>query len=376
MKMQMSLCLRVSLCVAALAHESRAQGFNIDMGPANHALPASTFRGAANQPGFWNSVDESSVPAFTRILRDVSGQLTNAHVAVSISSGSLTLGVIASGLTTDQAALFNDSLRWESGPPTATITVSLTGLAPGSYDVYCYCGDTFNEGSLFVQQCPSSPICTLFDGTFTQGSVFGSTCCSATAGVFTLTIGTCGSPLSYPAINALQIVPRAFSCGLVVTETFCASSSTASCICPCANCGTIGRGCESSYATGGALLSVSGVADVSSDSLVLQTAFLPSTAPVMFLQGTAAAGNGFGAPFEDGLLCLAGTITRLGVKFASGGTAAFGAGQGSDPLISVAGGVSPAGGTRFYQAWYRDAQVFCTSAGSNLSNGYRVVWQP
>lgn len=49
---------------------------------------------------------------------------------------------------------------------------------------------------------------------------------------------------------------------------------------------------------------------------------------------------------------------------------------GGDPLISVRGLVPVAGATRFYQAWYRNAAVFCTSSTFNLTNGLQVVWAP
>jgi hypothetical protein len=34
------------------------------------------------------------------------------------------------------------------------------------------------------------------------------------------------------------------------------------------------------------------------------------------------------------------------------------------------------GGTRYYQAWYRDPASFCTSGNYNLSNAIAVEWLP
>lgn len=39
-------------------------------------------------------------------------------------------------------------------------------------------------------------------------------------------------------------------------------------------------------------------------------------------------------------------------------------------------GVPAAGGTRYYQLWYRDTATFCSASPFNLSNGIRVVWVP
>ena len=36
----------------------------------------------------------------------------------------------------------------------------------------------------------------------------------------------------------------------------------------------------------------------------------------------------------------------------------------------------PAGGTRVYQAWYRNVMAFCTPSGFNLTNGLSLTWTP
>jgi hypothetical protein len=48
--------------------------------------------------------------------------------------------------------------------------------------------------------------------------------------------------------------------------------------------------------------------------------------------------------------------------------------QAGDAAISVSGGVPVGGGLRTYQAWYRNAAVFCTAATFNLSNGLAIQW--
>jgi hypothetical protein len=44
-----------------------------------------------------------------------------------------------------------------------------------------------------------------------------------------------------------------------------------------------------------------------------------------------------------------------------------------DPRISVKGAVTTPG-VRHYQAWYRNAAVFCTTSTFNLTNGLSVAW--
>jgi hypothetical protein len=83
-----------------------------------------------------------------------------------------------------------------------------------------------------------------------------------------------------------------------------------------------------------------------------------------------------GAAFGDGLRCAGGSVQRLGIRLASGGSASFGAAVPGDPLVSVQGSIPPTGATLYYQCWYRNAAVFCTAFTFNLSNGLVVTWSP
>jgi hypothetical protein len=47
-----------------------------------------------------------------------------------------------------------------------------------------------------------------------------------------------------------------------------------------------------------------------------------------------------------------------------------------DPHVSVQGGIPAGGAVRHYQAWFRNAAVFCTSDTFNLTNAVRVAWTP
>jgi hypothetical protein len=111
----------------------------------------------------------------------------------------------------------------------------------------------------------------------------------------------------------------------------------------------------------------------------LNVAGLPPGASlsVLYFQGTASVAGGSGAPLGDALRCAAGSVLRLGARFANGGTSSFGAGVAGDPLVSIQGAVPPASiSSRFHRAWYRNTASFCTAGVFNLSNGLRVVWAP
>ena len=146
--------------------------------------------------------------------------------------------------------------------------------------------------------------------------------------------------------------------------------------CPCGNSGQPGRGCENSATTGGARLVATGT--TSPDELVLHASGMLPTALAIFLQGDAS--NPTGAPFGDGIRCVAGTLRRLYAKNAVGGFAS--APEPGEPSIterSAALGDPIAPGTsRHYQVYYRDpAESFCpppAGATFNATNAVSVKW--
>ncbi len=155
---------------------------------------------------------------------------------------------------------------------------------------------------------------------------------------------------------------------------FCSGDGSAS-GCPCANVGLSGHGCENSLGTGGGLLVASGTPSVSADTLELDGSAMSASGSVLYFQGTVAVNGAQGVTFGDGLRCVGGSVTRLGTRQNSGGTSGYGAPLGDTP-ISVKGLVPISGGTRYYQAWYRNSGAFCTSSTFNLTNGVAVTWIP
>ncbi len=143
--------------------------------------------------------------------------------------------------------------------------------------------------------------------------------------------------------------------------------------CPCGNTSApgSGAGCANSFGTGG-LLAGSGVARVTTDSLLLTASGLPPSSPILFYQGTNAVGGPSGAQFGDGLRCVGGTVVRMGRETASSGMASFP--PAGSPGIAMRGGVGPGPATRYYQCWYRNSAAFCTPQPFNMTNGMRILW--
>jgi hypothetical protein len=182
-----------------------------------------------------------------------------------------------------------------------------------------------------------------------------------------------GSTLVGGALNGIQL--RKLTCA--GCTLFCHGNGGAT-ACPCGNEGDWGKGCDNSFGTGGGELAAEGTPSVAADDVLLTVRGLPPTTVVLFFQGTSAAGGGLGTVFGDGLLCASGTVRRLGARFTSGGTASFGAGDGTpSTLVSVRGQLPPTGGTHTYQGWYRNqAAAICNAERFNLTNGLEIPWAP
>ena len=152
---------------------------------------------------------------------------------------------------------------------------------------------------------------------------------------------------------------------------FCFGDGSAT-ACPCGNAGNAGNGCANSIVAAGGHLGGEGAASVSSDTFVLTGSGMPNSS-VLYFQGTTQANGGLGTVFGDGLRCAAGSVIRLGTKTNSSNGSMYPA-PGDIP-ISIKGAIPAGGGTRTYQAWYRNTTGPCGS-GFNLTNGVQVTWVP
>jgi Tol biopolymer transport system component len=158
--------------------------------------------------------------------------------------------------------------------------------------------------------------------------------------------------------------------------SFCAGDGSGA-ACPCGNSGTAGHGCENSAATGGAVLTATGVASLSADTVQLTSSGeLPSALSIVIQGDDSVASVHFG----DGVRCAGGSLKRLYVKGAVGGSIT--APQSGDPSISLRsaalGDAIPLGGTRIYQVYYRDPSAsFCPNPPGgtfNVSNAIAIAW--
>ena len=151
--------------------------------------------------------------------------------------------------------------------------------------------------------------------------------------------------------------------------------------CPCNNPPSMpGRGCDNSSSTGGAALSASGIAYLSQDSLVFTTTGEKSSATSILLQGTSV--NPAGVLMGQGVRCVDGTMKRLYIKTASGGSITapdFASGDPSVSARSAALGVPlQAGVPSAYLVYYRDPIILGGCApGSTFTatqTGTVVYW--
>jgi hypothetical protein len=132
-------------------------------------------------------------------------------------------------------------------------------------------------------------------------------------------------------------------------------------------------GCRNSSGLGAQLLGAGGT-HMALDQLTLTVTNAPTPFTFcLFFQGDVQINAGLGTHFNDGLSCAGGNIRRMGIKPVLGGTASY-PGVG-DSTISVAGGLPPTGGVRYYQCWYRNPQGPCGTF-SNISSAVQVVWTP
>jgi hypothetical protein len=149
--------------------------------------------------------------------------------------------------------------------------------------------------------------------------------------------------------------------------TYCIGGGS-SAACPCGNTSApVDRsGCLHSLGTAGRLIDV-GSSSLANDTFTLSGTSMPDSSALYF-QGTLSTTR---AAFGDGLNCVGGTVIRLGTKTNIAGASQYP--ETGDASVSVRGLVSVPG-KRVYQAWYRNAASFCTSASYNTTSGLSVDW--
>jgi len=162
--------------------------------------------------------------------------------------------------------------------------------------------------------------------------------------------------------------------------TFCEPGLAGVIVCPCGNPPSgPGRGCNNSSGTGGATMTDTGLASLAADTVVFTTTDERPTALTIVLQGDATIPAG--VPYGDGIRCVGGTLKRLYVKTAVGGSiTAPGVG---DPTVSARsaalGDPISAGTQRYYMVYYRDPLIFACppspgTATFNSSSARSILW--
>jgi hypothetical protein len=151
-------------------------------------------------------------------------------------------------------------------------------------------------------------------------------------------------------------------------------------VCPCGNAPAgSGRGCDNSAATGGAALAAAGIARLAFDSVVLTTSGERPSATSIVLQATGLGPNG--TVFGQGVRCVGGSLRRLYVKNASGGSIT--APAHADPHVharsAALGDPILPGSHRYYGVYYRDPIVLggCSATSTfNITQQLDILWSP
>ena len=141
--------------------------------------------------------------------------------------------------------------------------------------------------------------------------------------------------------------------------------------CPCGNPpSTLGRGCDNSSATGGAVLEAAGIAYLSLDSLVFTTSGEKPSALSIVMQASSL--NPSGVAFGMGVRCAGGNLKRLFSKTAAGGSISAPNFAGGDLSVSARsaalGDVIQPGQSRWYLVYYRDPAVLGGCPASSTFN--------
>ena len=111
-----------------------AQSFNIDIdtaGPPGAGVPSSTFGAAASTPGTWMAMSATSLLATPLIGLDGSA----STVTFTRTGNASAFSAANANVTGDYAKLLLDAQNIAIG---ASSTITITGLAPGSYVFYTY----------------------------------------------------------------------------------------------------------------------------------------------------------------------------------------------------------------------------------------------
>ncbi len=340
-----------------------AASMYVDIGSTTSiaGVPSSGYGAAAGVPGTWNA---RSVPMASSQLNDLNGVPCGA-VLTRTGTGLFDFAFNNVATTGDDQALLDDGQ--DVGGTGGTTTWTFSNLFGGDYRVFTYAWAPDSATYISNVSVAGSPDpAQNVGGTWTGSHVLGVTYALhdvtgvANGGSISITVL---AGFGFGTVDGFQIVRM----GAAFTP-YCFGDGTGA-ACPCGNTGAAGNGCASSVNANGGNLVASGNPSVTADTVVLTGSGMPNSS-CLYFQGTTQISVSFG----DGLRCVGGTVIRLGTKNNVAGASQYPA--PGDASVSVRGLVPPAGGTRTYQAWYRNAATFCTASTFNLTNGVEIPWQP
>ena len=136
--------------------------------------------------------------------------------------------------------------------------------------------------------------------------------------------------------------------------------------CPCANFGTLGRGCRNSTGDGSLCTSIGGTS-VGADDAFITTVGLPPNKAGLYFMGQVPT---VGVPFYDGLLCLSPQKRFTGTFTGPAGIAVL-----ANPVAQT-GALITSGSTWNFQFWHRDSAASPCGTKVNLSNAVRLTFTP
>ncbi|MFN0137914.1 MAG: hypothetical protein ACKVS9_17565 [Phycisphaerae bacterium] len=154
---------RATIAIAlSLAPAAHAQSINLDLGDAT-GVPAETYGGAANRPGFWNIWNGGDTNPF--LLLDLGQSDSRVYIRQTVPFG---IGVSDSNDTFgDDEALFDDYITVRGGS-----RHTISGLAPGEYEVFIYAWPPDNpvfQTLVAVNEIDFGSVSGDWPGTFVEG---------------------------------------------------------------------------------------------------------------------------------------------------------------------------------------------------------------
>jgi hypothetical protein len=281
--------------------------------------------------------------------------------------------------TTERASVNSSGRQGNAGSFYPTISAEGRYVAFSSWATNLVTGDTNGFHDVFVRdrQRGMTELVSV-DSALTQGN--------QDSGDYFLTISADGRFVAFESYATNLVRPGTNAFVSIFIRDRAASGFTSVCgpgvggviACPCSNPpNAFDHGCDNSSSTGGASLSATGAAYLSTDSVVFATSGEKPTAASIVLQGDAFAASGF--VFGQGIRCAAGTLKRLYTKTAVGGSIT--APQPGDPTVSARsaalGDAISAGQSRWYLVYYRDPNVLggCPAASTfNATQTGQVAW--